>query len=103
MLSVVIPLSTYRTESSILFCCALLQYFIIINIRGKLHYTHTQTHTHIQHGQLTEMVTWAENWDFVGQLNKRKTHLARKDPASDTLSIVAEFCLRLRDRALKVC
>lgn len=56
----------------------------------KLHYIQP-THTYIQHGQLTEMVTWAENWDFVGQLNKRKTHLARKDPASDTLSIVAEF------------
>lgn len=30
------------------------------------------------------VVTWARNWDFVGQLNELKTHLARKDPASDT-------------------
>lgn len=36
------------------------------------------THTHIQHGQLTEMVTWAENWDFVGQLNKGKLTLPAK-------------------------
>lgn len=63
---------------------------------------HSRAHTHIQRGQLTEMVTWAENWDFVGQLNKRKTHLARKDPASDTLSFLAESRFRMGDRALKV-
>lgn len=28
-------------------------------------------------------LTWARNWDFVGQLNKR-SHLARKDPVSDS-------------------
>lgn len=28
--------------------------------------------------------SWARNWDFVGQLNEVRTHLARKDPASDT-------------------
>lgn len=37
---------------------------------------------------MTWGVTWARNWDFVGQLNEMRTHLARKDPASDTLSSV---------------